>query len=266
MNSSSSGHSGSALEALRQELDNLDDSILALLSQRFAVTEQVKALKHATTKLVQSPLRPAREAQIMRRLVAAAAAKGLDPAFVLRLWRCILAESSQRQLPVTIHIAKRLNATMGHRLRLRDHFGAMAVEEWKDEAQALMQVNAAPGDLCVVETESPWIGPMIEGRAGAARVIATLPVLQENMVPRLLIIGHGSAEPTGQDETLLITQGNLPRDFAPQPLWQIKVGSFRLSALAGFFSDHESPLVGLGRSNISLGLMLAGRYPSAIEV
>lgn len=266
MNNNSSGHSGSALDALRRELDGIDDGLLELLGKRFAVTEQVKALKQATGKLIQSPVRPARESQILRRLLAAAAAKGLDPAFVLRVWRDILSESTGRQSQVTIHVAKKLSQVIGHRLRIRDHFGTLAVEEWKDEAQALMQVNSSAGDLCVVETEGAWITPMIEGKSGTARVISTLPVIRDGSVPKLLVIGHVPPEATGQDETLLITQGSLPRDFAPQPLWQMKVGAFRLSGLAGFFSEHESPLVGLSRSNMSLGLMLAGRYPSAIEV
>jgi chorismate mutase len=255
-----------ALEALRQELDGIDGRILDLLGKRFAVTEQVKALKQVKGGGAQSPLRPSREMLILRRLVSESAFKDLDPAFVLRLWRTILSESSQRQSPTTIHVSKRLSATMGNRLRIRDHFGPMAVEEWKDEAQALMQVNTQARDLCIVEIDGNWIGPMIEGKSGAARVISTLPVLREGDAPKLLVIGHATTEPTGQDETLLITQGNLPRDFAPQPAWQVKVGPFRLSGLPGYFSEHESPLVGLSRSNISLGLMLAGRYPSAIEV
>ena len=85
-------------------------------------------------------------------------------------------------------------------------------------------------------------------------------------MPQLLIFGNAPAEATGHDETLMITQGNLPRDFAVQPIWQIKSGPWRLSALAGFYSEHESPLVGLARSNVSLGLKVAGRYPSAIEI
>jgi chorismate mutase len=261
-----SNNQNPALEALRQELDGIDGKILDLLGKRFSVTEQVKALKHVKGGPVQSPLRPSRETQILRRLLSEAAFKDLDPAFVVRIWRAILTESSQRQSTTTIHITKKLSNAIGNRMRIRDHFGPMAVEEWKDEAQALMQANTSPRDLCIVETEGNWIAPMIEGKSGQARVIASLPVIREGEVPKLLIIGHVTTEPTGQDETLLITQGNLPRDFAPQPAWQVKVGPFRLSGLPGYFSEHESPIVGLSRSNISLGLMLAGRYPSAIEV
>lgn len=258
--------SGPALEALRHELDDIDDQMLVLLGKRFTVTEQVKSFKQVTAKSVASPLRPAREAQILRRLLGKADSLGLSHQLVLQLWRSILTQSSASQASITIHFSRKLSSAVGHRLRLRDHFGAMAVEQWRDEAQAMMQINATPGDLCVVEMESAWVVPFLAGQAGTAQVIGTLPVLKDGDVPQLLILGNAPAEPTGNDETLLITQGKLPRDFSLQPLWQIKSGGYWLSALAGFFSEHESPLVGLTRSNASLGLKLAGRYPSAFEV
>ena len=255
-----------ALDALRRELDDVDDALLGLLAKRLTITQQVKSFKQVTTKTTGSPLRPAREAQIHRRIMQAAKAQNIEPAFALRLWRAILTDSSLGQAPMTLHVSKRLSQTLGHRLRLREHFPAMPVEEWKDETQALMQVNVNPADICVVETESPWIDACVAGKAGTAQIIGALPVIRGEVMPQLLIFGNAPAEATGHDETLLITQGNLPRDFAVQPVWQVKSGPWRLSALAGFYSEHESPIIGLTRSNISLGLKVAGRYPSAIGI
>lgn len=257
---------GSALESLRRELDGIDDALLQSVLKRFHVTAQVKSFKQVMARDAGSPIRPAREAQIIRRLLARAGAEGLDAAFVLRLWRAILTQSSQEQAPITIHVGRKLAQAIGPRLRLRDHFASLPVEEWRDDAQALMQVNASPGDICVVETDGAWVEPYLAGQAGTAQVVGALPVLREEAMPKLLIIGNAPQEPTGNDETLLVSQGNLPRDFPMAPLWQVKAGPLRVSALAGFFSEHEGPLVGLARSNISLGLRVAGRYPSAIEV
>lgn len=257
--------SGPALQALRQELDDVDDALLALLAKRFSVTAQVKSFKRATHNTSASPLRPAREAQILRRLLARAKVDGLSRDLVLRMWRAVLAQSSFEQAPITIHVAKKLASNVAARLRLRDHFPSLPVEEWRDDAQALMQVNASPGDICVVECQGPWIEAFAAGQAGSAQVISSLPVIAEDLIPKLLVIGNAPQEATGRDETLLITEGNLPRDFPVAPLWQVRSGSHRLSALAGFFSEHESPLVGLGRGNKSLGLTVAGRYPSAFE-
>ncbi len=256
---------GQSLEDVRQHIDAIDDSLLNLLATRFATTAKVQGLKQNEPQMFPLPLRPTREIEILRRLVARSHEAGLNPEFLVRLWRVILNESSQRQSPMTLHVSKHLNASLPHRMRLRDHFGAMAVEEYRDEAQALLQIDAAPGDLCIVETEQPWIEAFMAGRAGKAQVIAALPVLKESAIPKLLVIGQAPVGPSGRDETLVVTDGKLPRDFAVQPLWQVKIGTHRLSSLPGFLNEHEGPLVGLSRSNSSLGLKLAGRINSAIE-
>ena len=257
---------GPALESLRRELDTIDGAVLELLAKRFAVTAEVRSFKQATTKTSQSPLRPARESQIHQKLVARAKELNLDPALVMRIWRAILSQSSLLQAPITLHVSKRLSQTMGHRLRLRDHFAAMPVEEWRDEAQVLAQVGVNDGDICVVETDSHWLEAFVAGQAGTAHVIGTLPIFSSGEMPQLLIIGNAPMEPTGNDMTLLLSKGNLPRDFAIVPTWQIKGGNFRLSALSGFFSEQEAPLVGLSRSNPALGLKVAGCYPLGVEV
>ena len=253
------------LEEIRREMDAIDDGLMSLLERRFAATEKVRAIKSRNGAIGSSAFRPAREASILRRLLARPDSL-VPPDLLVRLWRNILARSTQNQADVTIHISKKLNASMGLRLRIRDYFGALPVEEYRDEAQALMQVNASPADICVVETESPWTEAFVEGKAGQARVVACLPFLREDTVPKLLVFGHSPSEPTGDDETLLVSDGKLPRDFSPAPLWQIKVGAQRVSCLPGFLSDHESPLVGLNRSNALLGLKIAGRYPSPLEI
>ncbi len=255
-----------SLDTVRQEIDGIDDQIVDLIAKRFAVTAHVRGLKQQTASAWASPLRPAREAAILRRLLARAKGSALNPDLLVRLWRNILNESSLAQAPITLHISRHLNNNMAHRLRLRDYFGAMPVEEYRDEAQALLQIDSAPGDLCVIETGQPWTEAFAAGAAGKAQVIASLPVLKDGDIPKLLVIGQAPIESTGQDETLVITQGKLPRDFAPQPVWQVKIGNHRLSCLPGYLLEHEGPLVGLSRSNPSLGLKVAGRYASALEV
>jgi chorismate mutase / prephenate dehydratase len=256
----------SSLAGLRSELDAIDDGLLDLLIQRLDVTARVKAAKQSSAKSWPLPIRPAREAEILRRLLARAKGSGISPEFLVRLWRGILSDSSNRQSQITIHVSRHLNANIGFRLRLRDHFGPLHVEEWRDDAQALMQINADPKHICVVETEQNWVDAFAEGMAGEARVISVLPILAEDIAPKLLVLGQAPSEPTGDDETLVITNGKLPRDFTPEPLWQAKVGKFRLSALPGFLDEHESPLVALMRQNTALGLKVAGRYAAAIRM
>ena len=254
-----------SLDEIRREMDEIDNAIADLMARRIQCSAKVRSQKNNTGTLVASPIRPAREATIMRRLLARGRGT-VPPDLLVRLWRAILSASTLSQAAVTLHVSRRLNAQMGLRLRLRDHFGATPVDEHRDEARALTQVNINAGDICAVETQSAWADAFAEGRAGEARIIAMLPVLRDGPMPELLIFGHAQALATGDDETVIVSAGKLPRDFLPAPLWQIKSGSRHVSGLPGFLSEHEESLVGLMRSNTTLGLKVAGRYPSAIEV
>lgn len=264
MTSSAAPSATPSLDDVRRAIDGVDDAMLALLQKRIALVDGVIAAKAGEPRSVATPLRPGREMQILRRLVSAR--KDLAPELLVRLWRGIVTEATLKQAPVSIHVSRKLAQAMGQRLRIRDHFGRFAVEEWRDAGQAMMQVNANPADICIVETDSDWAEAFAHGHAGQAQVIAALPALKEEDIPKLLVLGVAPGQATGEDETLILSKGNLPRDFPLHPVWQVKSGAYRLSALAGWFSEHESPLVGLARSNPGLGLKVAGRYASAIEV
>ena len=255
------------LDKARRDIDAIDDQLVALLAQRYAVTDRVRLAKAGEAQPWPLPLRPAREAQIMRRVVKTGQAASLNPQLLVRLWRAILSQSSLNQSPITLHISRHLKATQALRLKLHDAFGDMPVEDYRDEAQALMQINADPTGLCIVETEQPWAEAYLDGKAGAARVIAGLPVIAgEEAKPSLLVLGQAPVSETGNDETLVISTGRLPRDFPLVPLWQAKSGALRLTALPGFIGEHESPLVSLVRSNTALGLRIAGHYSRPISL
>ena len=149
---------------------------------------------------------------------------------------------------------------------MREYFGPTALAEHASETAALKAVAAHPGDLAAVALDGPWATAWLEGHAGEAQVIGVLPFIGAAPRPELLIFGHAEPEQTGTDETLVLTDGQLPRDFALQPLWQAKTGALQLSSLPGFLSEGGAPLVGLTRSNGSLALSVLGRYPSPIEV
>lgn len=253
------------LDDIRHAIDGVDDGLLDLLLKRALLVDEVKSAKSNDANSWATPLRPAREMQILKRMVERSRGK-LPPDLLVRLWRSIICAASLKQSPITIHVSKKLSQTMGHRLRIRDYFGPFPVEECRDEAQALVQVNANPADICIVETESGWLEPFMQGHGGKAQVIGVLPMVKEEPMPRLLVLGVAPSQSTGEDETLLITKGNLPRDFDMLPEWQVRMGSYRLTSLAGYFSEHESPLISLIRSNPGLGLKVAGRYASPIEV
>ena len=184
----------------------------------------------------------------------------------MRLWRAIISAATLLQAPLRIHVSTGLFSSVSLRLMLRDHFGTTPITDHPGEGQALASLAANQGDVAVVALDSPWLEPFLAGRCGGAQAIAALPQMADGPVPRLLVFGHTASESTGSDETLLITDGQLPRDFAPAPLWQMRLGNKRLASLPGFLAETSMPLIGLKRSNVPLALTVLGRYPSPIEV
>lgn len=255
-----------SLEAIRRAIDEIDGELLELLEQRFAAVEKVRAAKRndGPAHMV-SPIRPAREALILRRLMELDAPR-VSAGLRLRLWRAIIAASTQSQAHVSIHVSAGLLNSARLQLLIRDHFGAMPQVPHSGEVSVLEAVAANPADIAIVAFDTPWLAPFLAGRAGRAHVIGCLPWMSKGGVPEAFIFGHTPPEPTGADETLLITDGQLPRDFAPAPLWQTRLEGRRLTSLPGFLSEHNMPLVGLRRSNAPLALTLLGRYPSPLEV
>jgi chorismate mutase len=254
-----------ALDQIRRDIDEIDDALLRLLERRFQAVAEVRAIKEKTGGGNSSPLRPAREAEILRRLMECDT-PGVPPELRYRVWRAILAASSLSQAPLHIHVSAGLLNSASLRLAVREHFGAIPEMSHNGEDSVLGSLAANPGDVAVVAVESPWLGAYMVGRAGKAHVIGCLPWKATGNPPIAFIFGFAAAEPTGADETLLITDGQLPRDFTPAPLWQMRLEGKRLTCLPGFLSEHNMPLVGLKRSNAPLALNLLGRYPSPLEV
>jgi chorismate mutase / prephenate dehydratase len=254
-----------SLSDIRREIDRIDDGILALVAERLAMADRVKRAKAENGGDGETPLRPAREAEVMRRLIESA--KGKVPAEIcFRLWRTLIASAALRQAPLRLHASAGLFASPLAQSLLREFFGQIAFADHPGEAVALKAIAGSPLELAAVAIDSPWVKPFRDGAVGKAQAIGCLPFLASGAAPKILIFGHAAQEATGDDETLVLTNGPLPRDFTPQPLWQMKCGAAQLSGIPGFLSEHSAPLIGLQRSNGALALTIVGRYPSPIEI
>lgn len=248
-----------ALDAIRREIDVIDDQVLDLLGRRFAATRRVKATKASDGSIASSPLRPAREAALLRRLLARGGV--VSPDIVLRLWRVILSASTQLQAQVTLHLDEALGNDLSTRLLLGEHFCAMQVQMHASPARALEALRTLRGDLAIVDPRSDWAQDFSPRDGGTARVIGTLPAISGGSQPRLLVFGHAEPQETGDDETLVLSRGEHPG--LPSALWQAVAGGFTLTALPGFLSD--SALLHDPISRLP-GACIAGRCPRPFKV
>jgi chorismate mutase/prephenate dehydratase len=246
-----------SLEQIRKEIDHIDQAMLELLERRFAAIEAIKAVKkHDNTKAT-SPLRPAREAKILRRLIGLR--RGPVPAqLMVRLWRSIISTATHAQAHITVHISGETAAD--HRLRdlVRDHFAPLAVRPQGDVRDVIGKVKANVLDIGVVETAAPWVEPLLEG--DAVKVMGVLPVIGlREQRPDLLILGQATAEPSGDDETLLAVRSTQrpPENF----LWEAKAGDYRCVSVRGFLRERSPEFLQLKK----LDAKIIGQCPCPLE-
>lgn len=244
------------LEDIRRDIDAIDDAMLGLLIRRLEATARVRSRKHSDGSLTASPFRPAREAQMLRRLVAGGHGR-IDPQLVVRLWRVILSSSIQEQAAVTLHVDHGIARNIEMRVELAQHFCGFDIAPHDNLSDTLAMLSVKRGDLAVVKTESAWADVI----TGDASVIGTLPVLKDGRMPRLLIIGNVEPVPSGSDETILLSAAPLPADHGMAQQWQSRSGSWHVTCCKGFGADT----LHLQSVEPSLKLRVAGRFPASIE-
>ncbi|MFL5258831.1 MAG: chorismate mutase [Hyphomicrobiales bacterium] len=244
------------LEDARHEIDRVDSGILELIAKRLALVDRVRALKSDTG--TSSPLRPAREAIVIRRIMEEAGTE-VPQDLCLRIWRSLISAATQRQAAVHVHAPGSLIASAGHKLLVCEYFASAELVAHPDEYAALSAVKEKAGDIAAVALESHWVSPFLHGAAGSALVIGSLPFLSRGRPPRVLIWSQAPAEPSGDDETLIVAQSPPSAWSHLRAKWQLDAGEKTLLCLAGFLPDAE-----LGRSGIAHTVV--GRYPSPIVV
>src|SRR5688500_13964908 len=94
-----------SLEHIRREIDDVDRAILELLERRFAAIEAIKTIKWRDSEHARTPMRPAREAEILRRLYRLRQSS-VPVQLMVRLWRSIISAATSAQANVAVHIAE----------------------------------------------------------------------------------------------------------------------------------------------------------------
>lgn len=249
------------LDDIRREIDEIDDAILDLIVKRFAATDRVAAAKANDGSIAVSPFRPAREASLLRRLVARGQGH-LSSQFLVRLWRVILSSSTQAQAAVTIHTGPDAQADSAFRIRLSEHFCGMEVVRHESVAEALQTLCGRMGDLAVIPAASDWPAGFLTLNDSTAKVIGRLPVWAGSSPA--LILGHADAAATGDDETLVITRTTLPPSLMSACRWSVALQGWTVAAFPGFLGGEDAAI----RAFLSADpdARIAGRYPTPIEI
>jgi chorismate mutase len=199
-----------SLADLRHEIDAIDDALHDLLMRRATVTGTIARMKPRTNGRIPLALamRPAREAQIMRRAIARHSGS-LPVATVIRVIREILAASLRAQVPFRVHVfagasefAELAQAYFGAETPLvRYESVARILHACGDDADSIAVVPLAQAG------DDGWWTRLAQTGAAGARVIAKLPFVEaEAKGASAYALAAIEQESTDDDTTMLLAE------------------------------------------------------------
>jgi chorismate mutase/prephenate dehydratase len=194
----------SPLAVARAEIDALDDALHDLVMRRAAVVARLAASNAKAGS--PSPLRPGREAMILRRLLARHHG-ALPPTALVRLWRELLASSSAQQGGFSVAVYAR---GPEHERLAREHFGSLTpLRSLPTASRVLSAVAAGEAQVAVLplpeEAEAPEAAWWMSLDSPRLQVIARLPfhAAQADNLLEALAVAPGAPDPSGADRSLL---------------------------------------------------------------
>ena len=223
------------LAALRAELDRVDDGLHDLLTQRAELVTQVGALG-AKGRV---PLRPGREASILRRLLVRNRG-ALAPATLVRVWRELLAGSSAQQNPMAI-----VMGDAGLDPVVREHFGALCRPVPAGSGEAIERVRRGDAALAVLRlptSEDRWQSDL----RGDVHIVARLPYWSRPGIVEALVVSAAAPDPSGLDRTVIA--GVEPCALSAAGLAGAGALAAGLAEVDGFVTQDDPRLVGLSAS------------------
>ncbi len=192
------------LADVRARIDGVDDKLLQNLIDRTGLIEAVHAFKSQVHQPQSNAMRPGRETQMLRRLIAQAEGK-LPPELILRIWRELVGWATQKQSPMNVHIC---GSHENHALWdcVRAHFGGFAAIERHDTMDSVLEVIAGtPEDVAVLPAGvgkiETWLGALMSDVAGGAKIAGCLPLIGKE--PEAYLLGTMEVEETGDDRSLI---------------------------------------------------------------
>jgi chorismate mutase len=200
------------LEILRRRIDEIDDRLQDLLLERIEIVSRVADHKQRSGGV--APHQPAREAEILRRLVARNRG-AMPPASLVRIWRELLAVTTRMQgsFTVAVYVPP---VGPGFWDIARDHYGShtpmLTFGSATQVIHAVAEDRATVGVLPMPQEEEadPWWRHLLSTREAAPHVIARLPFGGRGNARSdggdALAIGRGVQLPTGRDRTLIATE------------------------------------------------------------
>lgn len=239
--------SAPSLDDVRARIDAIDSELLKLIDERASLAREVAAAKSAAGETGRFGLRPARETQVLRRLLGMRR-EAARPALIVRVWRELMADSLSLQGP--FHVSVWGGRDPGRTMELaRMRFGAAPpIRQTAKPEEALAAARTQGGvAVAALTADNAWWGRLLA--EPKLRVFTSLPCLAAWGPMAALGVAQVEVEPTGDDRTFWVTDAPqttavveaLSRDgVAATPL--VEAGGLKLFVLSGFYQPDDPRL------------------------
>jgi len=236
-----------SLDEVRERIDAIDDQVLSLIAERATLSATVAKAKRAKGD-TGFGLKPAREAQILRRLLIAKEPQ-VSFELVIGLWRQIMAASLARQGPFHISLWGGKNPYRVIELT-RIRFGSGVTLRPAPRPEDALSAAKSAGGVAVLglASDSPWWGRLLA--EPKLNVFASLPCLRRWGPATALAVAQVEVEPSGRDETFWVTDSAKPAPAIIEDMGKIgfaaemlaNAGGLKLFTLAGFVQREDERL------------------------
>ena len=200
----------SKLQALRDEIDEIDRNLHELIMRRTQVVEGVRAAKDGSKAMI----RPSREAEIIYRLMAEHKG-GFPKRELARIWRELIVATLSFEGPFSVAVFEGENDT-GYWDLARDQYGTFTSLLRHSSARAVVEAvrkqNATLGVLPFPHRHEDvsWWRFLVSEAPETPKVIARLPFITDSNIRNrdleALVICPIKQEETGRDQTFLAVE------------------------------------------------------------
>ena len=197
----------SKLQALRDEIDEIDRNLHDLIMRRTQVVEGVRAAKDGSKAMI----RPSREAEIIYRLMVEHKG-GFPKRELARIWRELIVATLSFEGPFSVAVFEDENET-GYWDLARDQYGTFTSLVRHSSARAVVEAvrkqNATLGVLPFPHRHEDvsWWRFLVSEAPETPKVIARLPFITDSNIRnrdlQALVICPIKQEETGRDQTFL---------------------------------------------------------------
>lgn len=204
------------LANFRQQIDTIDDTLVTLLKQRIGIVQQVGEYKRRNFPGI-CPIRPAREAEMVRRIMSLFEGSAFPPSAAAAMWRTLIGASTSTESALVISVFAPDREEELYWLT-REYFGPTITiirqPHIKRVIGDVMDGKAAVGVVPMLRSDDTtfWWTNLLQDGSDIPKVFARIPFIYSGTPgrnnPSGLAFGRLTPESSGHDNTLIAIEAD----------------------------------------------------------